>query len=43
MSSVAQNCFAIFSLRGAGLHKPPLDAVDGQAWQPEAEDATPVH
>src|SRR5690242_15376474 len=25
-------------LAAARLHEPPLDAVDGQAWQPETED-----
>ncbi len=31
-----------FTQRDAVLYKLALDAVDGQAWQPEAEDTTPV-
>jgi hypothetical protein len=30
--------------RCVGKHlEPPLDAVDGQAWQPQAENTPPVH
>ena len=31
-----------FIQRVAVLHKLALDAVDGQAWQPQAEDTPPV-